>query len=243
MSWEEFFGAYQLARCAGDRQAIEQIIKDARRLLSQTTAEDWKLLEAALHDQERKWLVAEVFSKAPVPKRFFKAMLRAAVYEVNPSFNRYFVEPCITAFGHRVVNEALLDYVENGSDFEKAGAVNALYWAGVSLCFVGDIREYTLENATPESRAAYLELKDVWLRKRCLFLREFVSNENVDVRRSIIPSLTLKEAAYPDALKPLVAQAVKIARNHDDDYIRHRVEVQLGNERLLKPLPHRDSSQ
>jgi hypothetical protein len=40
-----------------------------------------------------------------------------------------------------------------------------------------------------------------------------------------------------------VAQAVEIARNHDDDYIRHRVEVQLGKERLLKPLPHRDTPQ
>ena len=68
-----------------------------------------------------------------------------------------------------------------------------------------------------------------------------MSNQNVDVRRSIIPSLKLEKSAYPDALKPLIAEAIEIARNHDDDYIRHRVEVQLGNERLLKPLPHRDS--
>ncbi len=141
------------------------------------------------------------------------------------------------------MNEALLHYVETGSDFEKAGAVNALYWAGMPLRFVGDTREYTLENATPESRAAYLALEDVWLRKRCLLLQEFVANENVHVRRSIIPSLNLEESAYPDALKPLVAQAIEIARNHDDDYIRQRVEVQLGNERLLRPLPHRDSPQ
>jgi hypothetical protein len=40
-----------------------------------------------------------------------------------------------------------------------------------------------------------------------------------------------------------VAQAVEIARNHDDDYIRHRVEVQLGKERWFKPLPHRDAPQ
>jgi hypothetical protein len=99
MSWGGIFDVYQSARRAGDRQATERIVKDARRLLSQATAEDWTLLEAGLHDQERKWLVAGVFSKAPLPKRLFKAMLRAAVYEVNPSFNRYFVEPCITAFG------------------------------------------------------------------------------------------------------------------------------------------------
>jgi hypothetical protein len=167
-------------------------------------------------------------------------MLRAGVYETNPSLNRCFVEPCVRSFGHRCVNEFLLEVVETGSDFEKAGAINAMYWAGMSLRFDDWHQSLTLENATPESRAAYLELKDVWDRKRCLLLREFVANENVDVRRSIIPSLKLEEAVYPDDLKPLVSRAIEIARNHPDDYLRHRVEVQLGNEHLLRPLPHRD---
>jgi hypothetical protein len=37
----------------------------------------------------------------------------------------------------------------------------------------------------------------------------------------------------------LVAQAVEIARRSEDEYIRHRVEVQLGDPRPLKALPHR----
>jgi hypothetical protein len=242
MSWEEAFDSYQTARRDGNHSALEQIAENARCMVSMSDAEDWKLLENALHDQEHKWLVAEVFAKVSVPRRLLNALLQASVYEVNPSLNRYFVEPCIASYGHRVVIEALLHYVEHGSAFEKAGAVNALYWAGVPLCYTGNTREFTLENATPESRAAYLELNDVLLRKRCLFLQEFVSNENVHVRRSIIPSLKLEESSYPDALKSLVAQAIEIARNHDDEYIRHRVEVQLGNERLLRPLPHRESA-
>ena len=133
---------------------------------------NWEFLEDALHEQARKWLMAEVFSEASVPLRFLSAMLRAAVYEVDPSFNGYFVKPCIASHDHRVVHEALLDYVEKGSDFEKAGAVNALYWAGMTLRFDDYKRGLTLENATPESRAAYLELKDVWERKCCLLLRE-----------------------------------------------------------------------
>jgi hypothetical protein len=50
----------------------------------------------------------------------------------------------------------------------------------------------------------------------------------------------LDAAAYPDDLKPLVGEAIHIARTHSDGYIRQRVEVQLGNERLLEPLPHRE---
>jgi hypothetical protein len=240
MTWDELFAAHRSLNL-GKTGVKLQLVEDARRLLSKTTEDDWSKLENALADNDVKWFVAAVFSKSPLPKRLLKAMLRAAVYEVNPSFNRNFVEPRIASFGHRIVNEALLDYVENGTDFEKAGAVNALYWAAVGLSFTGNTRLHTLENATPESRAAYLELKNIWLRKRCLFLREFVSNANVHVRRSIIPSLTLDEALYPDDLKPLVAQAIEVARNHDDDYIRFRVGVQLGSGRALKPLPHRDA--
>jgi len=225
-----------------DRAGKERIINEARRLLPSATPDDWNLLADDLENDERKWFVAAIFSRSPVPKRLLKPMIRAAVYEVNPSLNREFVSPCIASYGHRVVNEALLEFVENGTDFEKAGAINASYWGGMSLSYRANTKEFTVENATPESRAAYLELKDVWERKRCLFLREFVSNENVDVRRSIIPSLCLDEAAYPEALKPLVSIAIDIARKHQDDYMRHRVEVQLGNEHLLCPLPHRTQS-
>jgi hypothetical protein len=52
--------------------------------------------------------------------------------------------------------------------------------------------------------------------------------------------LNVDPRAYPAALEPLVDRAIRIARTHPDDYIRQRIEVQLGTERLLKPLPHRD---
>lgn len=241
MSWDDLFSSYLAARRENDSVVTEKFVKKARIFLSTATPTDLDILSAALEENERKWFVAAIFSRSPVPKRLLKAMLRAGVYEVNPSLNQYFIEPCISSYGHRVVNEALLEVLENGNDFEKAGAVNALYWAGMTLYFDDYKRGFALENATPESRAAYLELMDVWERKRCLLLREFIANENVDVRRCIIPSLNLDKADYPDQFKPLLAQAVEIARNHDDDYIRHRVEVQLGNEHLLKPLPHRDT--
>ena len=240
MSWEELFDAYASARRGDKHASSEQVVKEARRMLSSAKPDDWETLRQALRDGKRKWLVAAMFSRSPVPKRLLAPMIHAAIDEINPSLNRYFVEPCLASYGHRVVNEALLEYVENGSDFEKAGAVNALYWAQMPLRFSGITREFALDNATPESRDAHLELNDVWQRKRCLLLREFVANADVHVRRSIIPSLNLDEAGYPDDLKPLIAQAVEIARNHPDNYIRHRVEVQLGNERLLRPLPHRD---
>jgi hypothetical protein len=239
-SWEQLFRSFIAGRKSRPPKVTAQYVAQARRRLAANTDADWDVLAAALNDDDRKWFVARIFAKAPVPERLFQPFIRAAISEPNPSLNRNFVEPCIAAFGHRRVNEALLDMVQHGTDFEIAGAVAALYWANMAVRYVGDVPKYTLDHATPESRRAYLQLQDVWQRRRSLFLRTFVTNDAVQVRREIIPQLELDEHLYPDELKPMVAQAIDIARHHPDDYIRHRVEVQLGNEKLLKPLPPRD---
>ena len=221
---------------AGDREGA---VKAAREIL-RTQRHDYDWFIKSLKNDNLKWFVAEIFSNYPVPKRLFEPLLQAAIHETNPSMNRYLVEPCISSYGHRRVNEYLLDVVEGDNDDDIAGAVAALYWANMSLSFNADAPKFTLEHASPESREAYLALADVWGRKRTTYLRIFLQNEAVRVRQQIIPSLSLDESAYPDEMQPLVRQAIDIARAHPDDYIRHRVEVQLGNEKLLRPIPTRN---
>src|SRR4051812_36341666 len=129
-------------------------------------------------------------------------------------------------------------------DFHKAGAVCALYWAnvGVSYRITHPITSPLLmrrEDADQKSLSAYEALTDVWERKRKLFLETFVSNSNLDVRRTLIGNLNLDESAYPDSHKRLVARAIQIARDHPDEYIRHRVQIQLGETHVMHPLPAR----
>jgi hypothetical protein len=242
MQWEALCTRYLAARGSPDFDEVEQqVLADISPQIGQLTPSDGVWFVDAIADADRKWFVAFVFEFAPtLPEMLFAPLLQAAITERNPSFNRWFVEPCVRAFGHRRVVTALLEVVEHGSDFEKAGAVNALYWASVPLIFHGTAPSFDHEHATAESRAAYDALDDLWLRKRCLFLQTFISNADVHVRRSLIPSLVLNPTAYPDTLQPLVNEAIQIARTHPDDYIRHRVEVQLGTEHLLRPLPHRE---
>lgn len=83
-------------------------------------------------------------------------------------------------------------------------------------------------------------MKDIWVRKKKLFLEIFNSSTDVDVLRSIIASLDLNKNNYPLEQQILVDQAIKKARSHKDEYISHRVEVQLWNTDLLKPLPERN---
>ncbi|HEX8693605.1 MAG TPA: hypothetical protein VF746_14375 [Longimicrobium sp.] len=215
-TWDEHYRLWSEAR-RGPGQDVGPRLQAARRRVARNTPGDWRWLTEALADAERKWFVAGVFERHPVPGRLLGPMLRAGVLERNPSFNRLFIEPCVKSLGGRRVLEELLRYLEGGTDAEKAGAASALYWAG----------------GNPRNE----ELGELRERLRCRMLREFVGNPDLDVRRRIVPMLWLEPEAYPEELRPLVPAAVEIARSHPDEYIRHRVEVQLGAGGPLMALP------
>jgi hypothetical protein len=197
-------------------------IERARRLVSANDTDDWQWLTASLEDPDRKWFVAAVFEKQPVPKRLLSAFLRAAVYEENPSFNRQFIEPCVRSYGSTRVATTLLRYLENGTNHERAGAASAFFW-----CLGLNGSRGTPSEDISASVAPFQERA----------LRAFVGNDDLAVRRRIIPMLALRPGSYPPTLASLVARAIDIARTHSDEYIRHRVEVQLGVSTLLWPLP------
>ena len=72
------------------------------------------------------------------------------------------------------------------------------------------------------------QLRELRDRIRSQMLREFVTNENLDVRRRIIANLPLRESWYLEEVWPLVTRAIAIARAHPDQYIRQSIETQLG---------------
>jgi hypothetical protein len=47
------------------------------------------------------------------------------------------------------------------------------------------------------------------------------------VRRCILPGLPVSIERYRAGLHALVAEAKRIARTHPDEYLRHRVEIQI----------------
>lgn len=215
MTWEEEFDSW-VAHRAKVRGFDEVAPFEARKLVGESDALETQWLRSALGDSEKKWFVADVCRSQPVSESFLPELIRAAVYERDPSFNRVFLEPCTRDFGAPRVFEALLQYLRTGSDEEKAGAASATYWVRLD-----------------DSDAARV-LRDAL---HAIFLKEFVGNPAVEVRQRIIPQLVLEVEAYPEALRPLVSQAIAIARAHPDSYIRHRVEIQLGTDGPLMPIP------
>jgi hypothetical protein len=73
----------------------------------------------------KKQLLAAILRESrdlPLPDALLPLFMRVAVYEVDPSFNRSFIDPCLRAYGARQVQEALLGYLATGTNREKAGA-------------------------------------------------------------------------------------------------------------------------
>ncbi|WP_103347761.1 hypothetical protein [Amycolatopsis sp. CA-128772] len=140
-----------------------------------------------------------------LPEPFFDALLQAAVLDPDPSLNRQFVEPLKAAFGARRTQEALLHTFATGTNPERAGVARAWYWA-------------TLET--------FEDLEARWNRAA---LHEFVANDDLDVRRCVLPLLPLDPADHPAETKPLVDAAIRIARTHSDAYLRQRVELQVAD--------------
>ncbi len=174
----------------------------------------------------RAAVVAGVSGLETWPEDVFDAMIRAIVHDPNPSFNRQLIEPVLAGVGRRRVQTALLDLLSNGTDAEKAGSARAWYWAQGSLRFDGEAN-FKAGIATEESQQEYDAVKDLRVRWRETQLRTFVSNEDVDIRRCILPGMSLNPDHYPAGLRDLVVRAIHIARTHPDEYIRHRVEHQL----------------
>ena len=121
MTWEEHYRLWSETHLGRRRAEAHERLQEARKRVAQNSTEDWQWLRAALDDPPKKWFVAKVFRSQSVPKRLMAGMLRAAVYERNPSLNRDFIEPCMRSFGVRRVHEELLRYLEFGTDAEKAG--------------------------------------------------------------------------------------------------------------------------
>ena len=217
MGWDERFRDWIVANQKPGPDAHKQL-EAARKSVRLNGANDWQWLIEALGDAKRKVFVALVFKYQPVPKRLLCAFLHAAVLESNPSLNRIFVEPCVRSWGGAEVNRRLLRFLQEGTNLERAGAASAFYWA----------------QGNPRNE----ELSEIRYSVRRALLHEFVHNPDLRVRQRIVPLLNLDPSDYERQDHPLIAQAIATARSHLDEYIRHRIEIQLGGNGPFQAIPN-----
>lgn len=178
VDWEELYKQFEkneLYWSFLDNQEAE-VREKVQFHLQNPSKEDLKWIKEGLQDSKVKSFISSITAKTPaLSDELFYPLMRAAIEEVDPSNNRWFVEPCMMNFeeGPRRVHEYLLGVLETGTPFEQAGAVNAMYWATVK----------------PDQK--YPGSEEMTKRTRLLLLEQFVKSKSVDVQRSIIPTLNL----------------------------------------------------
>jgi hypothetical protein len=187
-------------------------------------------------DERRLWrhrarrvIGAAVKSRAKagaVPDEWFEPLMRAAVHELDPSHVSQLIRPALDAYGRRRVRVALIEYLEAGTVAEAAGAIRAMYWTSIGLRY-----QPSTKILTPESAAERDSYRDLGRRAADAALRRFVTEDDLDLRRCVLPNLSLRRASHPGELQDLVTRALEIARTSDDEYLRHRVEIQADPQR------------
>lgn len=162
-----------------------------------------------------------LLERASLPDELFAPLMAAAVYDPDPSFCRWFVEPAVYAFGRRRVMAALVGYLETGTDAERAGAVRAWYCAHVPLRAdrspaygPGGVRDPALD-ASRDVKAAWLEA--------CI--RVFAEATDLRMRHRVLLDLPASRTAYPPSMRELFDTTLASARSHPDPHIRRWVSV------------------
>ncbi|MFI8262524.1 hypothetical protein [Streptomyces sp. NPDC085665] len=157
-----------------------------------------------------------LLERAGLPDELFAPLMTAAVYDPDPSFCRWFVEPAVYAFGRRRVMAALVEYLRIGADAERAGAVRAWYSAHVPLRAErspaygpGGVRDPTVD----ESR----DIKAAWLEAS---MQVFAEATDLQTRHRVLLGLPTSRAAYPPSLHTLLDSTLASARVHPDPHIR-----------------------
>ncbi|MEU9318456.1 hypothetical protein [Streptomyces sp. NPDC048295] len=157
-----------------------------------------------------------LLERASLPAELFAPLMAAAVYDPDPSFCRWFVEPAVYVFGRRRVMAALVDHLRVGTDAERAGAVRAWYCAHVPLRAdrspaygPGGVRDPALDESQ--------DVMDAWSEAS---MQVFAEATDLRMRHRVLLGLPTSHAAYPPRLHELLESTLASARAHPDQHIR-----------------------
>jgi len=165
-------------------------------------------------------LAAEVrkplLERASLPEELFGALMAAAVYDPDPSFCRWFVEPAVYVFGRRRVRAVLVEYLRTGTDAERVGALRAWYHAGLALR-EGRSPAYAVGTTRDPALDVSQDIVDAWREASLQLLRDL---PDLRIRYALLWMLPPSRDAYPPRLHVLFEGALEAARADPDPHAR-----------------------
>ncbi len=230
INWNSYYQKWLEYNNERNFKKVQETEKEVRKILNNKRLRDVNWIVNCFNSyngiynlyNETSFILRALGKSKQMPEKLFIPILRAAIIEKDPSRNRLFIEPCLRCFGAKKTNKELIEYFKKGSNEEKAGVAHAFYWSMKSNGY-DDIGHENIADLIDEINA--------------LFLKEFINNTDIEVRQSIISQLSLNPKDYPKEMHFLITKAIKIARASQDDYIKHRIEVQLIGCGPYKAIP------
>ncbi|MFI2317635.1 hypothetical protein [Streptomyces sp. CB00072] len=157
-----------------------------------------------------------LLERASLPEEWFAPLMAAAVYDPDPNFCRWFVEPAVYAFGRRRVMGALVDHLRVGTNAERTGAMRAWYSAHVPL-HADRSPAYGPGGARDPALDEKQDIKTAWLETS---MQVFAEATDPQMRHRVLLDPPTSRAAYPPPLHELLESTFASARAHPDPYIR-----------------------
>jgi hypothetical protein len=133
MNLELLYEEYEQAKALKDKNESHHIIRKLLGKASSNFPKDnpytlaW--FTAALTHPDKKWFVVKLLEKVnPVPKALFDDLVLAALTEYDPSFNKWFIEPCVKSFGIERVKLKVMTFATHPQVIENEGVNKVMYW-------------------------------------------------------------------------------------------------------------------
>ena len=118
--WQALFARYQHVRLNDAAAGMAIVLEQARACLRDLQKGGWRWLYSHLRitpvtgpvlREDEAFARAALRDAGPQLPHLLSALVRAAIYDTDPSFNRWHIQPALHAFWTRGVYEACLEYL------------------------------------------------------------------------------------------------------------------------------------
>ncbi|QYJ89551.1 hypothetical protein [Shewanella halotolerans] len=127
--YEEYVQAKSVKEKSAGHQAIQKVIGKVACNFPKDNPEALAWFTMALTHDSKKWFVAKLLEKVnPVPKALFDDLVFASLIENDPSFNKWFIAPCVRTFGVDAVKSRIMTFSVHPQVIENDGVTKVMYW-------------------------------------------------------------------------------------------------------------------
>lgn len=121
-------GSYFAPDYERENEVLSEFKKNNPKLLKQQTFELIDILKNNTEMADKYFVADLLYLYDNFDKELLEPMLNMAINFKDPSFNRIFLQPCLTNFGVTAVANNLADKFNKADISERIGISNLLYW-------------------------------------------------------------------------------------------------------------------